>query len=388
MKKFILPLVLFIAILFFPSASFAQYSPDCWNTHMVKQMSVCSKASLECNQKCSYIKDSGARKTCFGECSAAAGVCRSKASVDYKACVEASRRSNQVSLFPSPQSVTAAPINTPVIESTLPFSFIEIPIDDEPPTFVGIVGFDTVIHTPDDKQFSDVVSKDIINELLNRKPAITIEDEKKAWQFEPEFISQEPGEKIKVFDSSDSKFKSPLSSKWTSLEEVSFLPDGSTVSGPWLRLKLDVGLTVTEKVSAVLSLNNFQAKINSNSVDLQKGEIEFKSLGDIETHPVFTVKTDNAEITTKDTHFWVFYDKNKKYTLIGVYEGQVEVKTNDGQTTTVSPSGDKPGVVVVSQKLSIVKLILVGLGLIAIVFGAVLVLKRRGNKIIKVKKKK
>ena len=66
-----------------------------------------------------------------------------------------------------------------------------------------------------------------------------------------------------------------------------------------------------------------------------------------------------------------------KQTLVGVYEGQVEVKTKDGKTTTVSPNGDKPGVVVISQKLSSVKLALTGLVPVVVIIGIVLFLKKK-----------
>jgi len=77
------------------------------------------------------------------------------------------------------------------------------------------------------------------------------------------------------------------------------------------------------------------------------------------------------------THFWVKNDPEKKQTLVGVYEGKVEVKTKDGQTTTVSPNGDKPGIIIATQKLSVTKLVLAGLVLAAVIGGAIFFLKRK-----------
>lgn len=106
--------------------------------------------------------------------------------------------------------------------------------------------------------------------------------------------------------------------------------------------------------------------------DVMTGTVE------VETNENSTeVKTPNATVNTKGTHYWVSYDADKKKTVVGVYEGKVEVKTRDGKTTTISPDGDKPGVVMFTQKLSPVKLILVGLALAAVVGGTVWFVKRK-----------
>lgn len=72
--------------------------------------------------------------------------------------------------------------------------------------------------------------------------------------------------------------------------------------------------------------------------------------------------------------------------VIGVYEGEVEVKTKDGQAIKVKPSGDKPGVVVVSRQLSVFKLTIVGVILAVIVSGIVWLIKKKTS--VKVFKKR
>ena len=62
---------------------------------------------------------------------------------------------------------------------------------------------------------------------------------------------------------------------------------------------------------------------------------------------------------------------------MGVYEGEVEVKTNDGYIVKVKPDGDKPGVVVVYQKLSPIKLTIFGTVTLIIVATTVWFVKRR-----------
>lgn len=105
---------------------------------------------------------------------------------------------------------------------------------------------------------------------------------------------------------------------------------------------------------------------------VQKGEIEVDTKGS-----TIDVETPGAKVRSKGTHYWVSYDPDNKETVVGVYEGEVEVKTKDGKTTTVTPSGDKPGVVVVSKKLSVTKLAIFGLVLAAVLGAVVLLIKRR-----------
>lgn len=83
---------------------------------------------------------------------------------------------------------------------------------------------------------------------------------------------------------------------------------------------------------------------------------------------------------TRGTHFWVSYSKEKKLAVTGVYEGEVEVKTNDGKSTIVSPNGGKPGIVTVTQKLSITKLVLIGMAAAVIMVGIIFYLKFKSKK--------
>lgn len=91
----------------------------------------------------------------------------------------------------------------------------------------------------------------------------------------------------------------------------------------------------------------------------------------------FEMQTPNAEIMVIGTEFSVIYNQKENKTLLAVYKGKVEVKTRDGKNTTVTPDRDNPGVVVVSQKLSIIKLALAGLVLVAVVGGVFMILKRK-----------
>ena len=94
MKKLILPIDLFISLsIFFFLASnvAAQTNIDCWNTHMVDQMAVCSKTHSQCLNTCTPLASSE-RIPCFNECSNALNSCYEKASGDYSACIVAEKK--------------------------------------------------------------------------------------------------------------------------------------------------------------------------------------------------------------------------------------------------------------------------------------------------------
>lgn len=113
-------------------------------------------------------------------------------------------------------------------------------------------------------------------------------------------------------------------------------------------------------------------------IKLNKGNIEVK-VKNTNAENKFGAQTDFLDLLVIGTHFWMSHDPNSKKTVVGVYEGKVEVKTKDGQITTVSPSGDKPGVVIVAQKLSVVKLAITGLVLAVVFGGAIFILRKRGS---------
>lgn len=159
MRKFILFLVLLIFIPTFSANSFAQTLTDCWNTHMVRQISVCSNAYTECLKPCSVLKTTAERKVCFAGCDKAKDVCADKASADYKACVEAGKQKAQQTKLSSSD-----------IKSFLDqLAKIQQAIDQCPPpripsestcVAVKLPSLDIPLYTKDtnlDPQYSDVV---------------------------------------------------------------------------------------------------------------------------------------------------------------------------------------------------------------------------------------
>lgn len=139
-----------------------------------------------------------------------------------------------------------------------------------------------------------------------------------------------------------------------------------------VRVKSFTELTVNEKSIEEAA----KSGKTTTDMDLRTGEIEINIEGGVFTGSL-QVHTPNAVAGVRGTHFWVFYNKDKSLTAVGVYKGKVEVKSNDGKTTDVSPHGDKSGVILVSQKISAIKLFLAGLVLVGIVGGAVWHIKKR-----------
>lgn len=115
--------------------------------------------------------------------------------------------------------------------------------------------------------------------------------------------------------------------------------------------------------------------IKNNRLYLENGEVEVK----VAPQPgsTFGIETPQGVTTAIHTHFLVNYDQNTNQTIVVVYDGEVEFKSANGKTTTISPNKDEPGIIVMRNKFSTIKLGIVGLVLIAIIGGAVFLLKRK-----------
>ena len=102
------------------------------------------------------------------------------------------------------------------------------------------------------------------------------------------------------------------------------------------------------------------------------GEEVIKGLNGIE------IQTPVLDVTDVQTQYTVAHDEKENKSYVVVSEGQVKVTPlGSNKSIIVSPNGDKPGVVMVKQKLSITKLALAGLVLVVAIGGAVQMLKRK-----------
>ncbi len=271
------------------------------------------------------------------------------------------------------------------------FSFIPVFNLESIPQFVGIIGFDTIT---DPEQIKETTSIDF-QELLNRKPTISATDENKAWTDE----YKNPGQNDIIVIKGQGQLTSSKSSQAISVGGNNQFPfvtyvdsifTGSTSEMVTFRYAWDtksgavVNVAPKTEIKFVKPAPGEAVKEAKRMIVLDKGEIEVKVKNDNPENK-FGVQTEILDLIVIGTHFWVSHDLDKKQTMMAVYEGKVEVKTKDGKTTLVSPNGDKPGIVVVSQKLSAWKLALAGFILAMVAAGLVFFVKRR-NKTIRPKK--
>jgi len=252
------------------------------------------------------------------------------------------------------------------------------------PQFVGtsFIGFNTIT---DPEQIKETTGIDFQG-LLNRKPAISATDEDNAWTGE----YKSPGQDDIIVIKGQGQLTSSKSSQAINVGGNDQLPFVTYVdsiftgaTSDMVQLKyawlVDSGAVVNvapkTEIKFVKPAPSEAVKEARRMIMLDKGEIEVKVKNDNPENK-FGVKTEILDLIVVGTHFWVSHDPDKKQTMVAVYEGKVEVKTKDGKTTIVSPNGDKPGVVVASQKLSVAKLAIGGL-VSSIVFGGVIYLLKR-----------
>ena len=103
---------------------------------------------------------------------------------------------------------------------------------------------------------------------------------------------------------------------------------------------------------------------------LNSGEVEvFKPTTKESNYWAFLpviVETPEVRVSSKKTHYAVFHNRDRKITLVQVYEGEVELTTSKNQTTSIIPNGDEPGIATVSKEISIIRLILAILTVVAL----------------------
>ena len=185
-------------------------------------------------------------------------------------------------------------------------------------------------------------------ELYGRTPQITeqvIREAQKAWK--------KSTDGVRFFD------EESFPQKWRVMVEDQLRPGAQVVSGDdsTVIFRADGG-------SILFYPSSFGVYTVENTYNLEGGLIEVKT----GTAPI-DIKTLNAFIKSKGTHYRVSFDPNKQLTAVTVYEGEVEITTRDGKTVKVTSDGGNPGVVVIRKRLSTPKLILTGGILAAIIIG-------------------
>lgn len=246
-------------------------------------------------------------------------------------------------------------------------------------------------------EFSNVVENDLkasglnVDGILGRKPKISTEDIDKQRQ---EIKNQDSPFRMDILEG-QVQIKLPGQNKWIDLKQGDKIPSGSTIF-----TGMDATTVLSIKGKGVLEVLPF-TEITVSEQGLKQAASEGKTTtdlklrtGDIEVNveggaygASMQVRTPNMVAGVRGTHFWVSYDKDRKLSTVGVYEGKVEIKSSGrDKSALVSPNGDKPGLVLITQKLSVTKLALGGLVFVAVIVGVVLFLKRRRNRTFRAKK--
>lgn len=221
-----------------------------------------------------------------------------------------------------------------------------------------------------------------------RTPTITTKDEQEAWAFlkskEESDIAVVKGQgqlqplgsglvRVWGFDAPTQKF--------TLYENPNF--SSATSDSVQLRYTLPPDSGAVIDVSPLAEIKFLEPSQDKQTQDLKrmiklnKGEIEVK-VKNANSKEKFGVQTDFFDLIVIQTHFWVSHDPDKKHTVIGVYEGQVEVTPRgSNKPILISPNGDKPGIVVITQKLSVIKLAVAGLVIVVVLVGVILFVRKR-----------
>jgi hypothetical protein len=184
--------------------------------------------------------------------------------------------------------------------------------------------------------------------------------------------------------------KYPGTDKWVPLKQGDIVPTGAAL---FTGMDSTLVFSIQDKgVFQVLSFTEFtvsEKTIRENShtdIEIRTGEVEVSIPGGVYTGTL-QISTPNSIAGVKGTHFWVNYDKKNSLTTVGVYEGDVEVKTKGSKESMyISPQGDKPGVVIVEQKISLGKLALTGLATLMTIGGVVWIVRKKSS--IKLPKRK
>lgn len=192
------------------------------------------------------------------------------------------------------------------------------------------------------------------------------------------------------------QIKLPGQNEWSDLKQGDKIPAGSTIF-----TGMDTTTVLSIKDKGVVQVQSFTeitisekgleeaAKTGQTYTDikLEKGEIEVNIDPYVPTTPSdkpgsqgwgMSIYGPFYSAAVRGTHFWVSQEEGKQEATIGVYKGQVEVQANgNSKSTLISPRGDKPGVVVVTQKFSPVKVALAGLIMVTVLGGIVWLIKKK-----------
>lgn len=380
MKKLFLPIFLVFASLFFFSSTTYSQETDCRKI-FDQDLKKCSTDSNSCQKACSeqtkkpdgtiYFNSGEIYTKCIKEsqCDEKRSACGDQALTDLRACGKTGKQ---------PEATKTQKQGPKWLE------------------FLGINPYQTWLRLKEIVEVAEFYASGDLEESLQR----TFTN-----PFGAKTVRQKDEETVKAQERAREKaFESFYGKDWREQIQQFSQPkidakaetDAWSVPAPKAESVIDVsGTTDTKRYSwdensgAVVKSNDWEKikfrepvevkGLTSHTLELGEGEVEVRVRNNNPTENQFGVDAGWLGVTVSRTHFRVLNDRANKVAAVSVYEGEVKIKTQDGQTITAVPDGDKPGVVVVTQKLSPVKLALAGLVLAAGVGGIVWFLKKKKN---------
>lgn len=344
MKKLIRPtLLVFVSLLLlvvFLSRSNAQAQSDCRKIFN-KESYQCLKDSSACQDACQketekpdgtvYFNSGEIYQKCIkaSDCSGKSSACSEQALASFRACGESDNQPRAAEV--KKETPKFVPKFVEVL-NTLPLDTVTV----------------TFLDPKDPNKFKIEEDSDVpqdIKELFEKFKPMTNEEFQRLWNSKPDDLAANEDKKVQKWGDESGAVMS--SSSW---EDIKF--------------KEPVKNSTTQEILRMVEIDQGQLEVKLKEPDLKNN---------------FGVQGDFFDLFVIQTHFWVGQSQDEKSAIIAVYEGEVEVKTKDGKAVKVKPDGDKPGVVVVSQKLSVAKLAVVGVVLAAIFGGIFFILKKKSS---------
>lgn len=350
MKKFVLSIVFFLTAVFFLSLK-ADAQGDvqyCQNEYNARR-STCIANDNKCSASC------GENQVCWDACNKERNICDEAAVIWQKECLGLNTNNQEMPM------VDLQPVS--VVSKTAPKPSATPKVQDlQPETETNAV------NEWIKNNFGDLDIKKIeAGPQLERQPLVT----------EDQTATAEAPAQDQFYlglSYTNGLVKLPGSQEFTDFQDIWHIPTGSTVRAMDKPIRINIG---TKKVM-IIAPNSEAVLTSDRKIDILKGTIEVRKEGIFskESEQKDGVSTEFIDLFVIGTYYWVTHEPGKQ-TLVGVYKGEVEVKTKDGKVVNVRPNEDRPGVVVISQKISPVKLGIVGLVLAGIVGGIILLLRKK-----------
>ena len=394
----------------FPITTPSQNNKDCLDEKLASQAK-CGDAHKTCIDACPGAQgiDLGPLSDCLSKCSSQQDSCDTATLTVYKSCTE-SEKKDQEQVETKQNTKAQEQPKTGSIPVFIGDWFKTVSgaiwlhdwaVDIEAILFTGqntqelantekaLKYIDSI--TDEYAQFATGQTKDQLEELLDREPDVTDEVVNQ--------LRQKTHDSPYVLDilKGQAQIKYPGQNSWVDLKEGDKIPTGSTI---FTGMDTTTVLNIQDKgVIEVLSFTELTisekgleqaAKESKTTTDirLKTGEIEvnvdqyFPSSGPSGSQGWgMSIYGPYYSAAIRGTHFWVKQEKEKQFTTVGVYKGTVEVKPKGSDMPAIiTPNGNKPGMIIISQKLSTTKLVIAGLAFVAVLIGIIFLAKIWHNK--------